>query len=268
MDIPYRIVVGIARSLFALQGTKFSIEGAENYPKTGGAVVMINHVSYLDFVYAGLPARKNKRLIRFMAKADVWKVPVLRSLMNSMKHVPVERAAGRASYKEAIKRLQEGEFVGVFPEATISRSFELKEFKTGGVRMALEAGVPIIPVLVWGSQRQWTKGMPKRMGRTKTPISVRVGAPIQLDSSKTPAELTTKVREIMRQMLDDLQQNYEPLAGNNLRFLPARLGGKAPTLEQATLEDRQWAAERKATYQAKKKAEAQEANNDESDAQT
>ena len=68
-------------------------------------------------------------------------------------------------------RIEEGEFVGVYPEATISRSFELKEFKTGAARMAMEAGVPLLPCVVWGSQRVFTKNRPKDLTRG-TPISV------------------------------------------------------------------------------------------------
>ena len=60
----------------------------------------------------------------------------------------------------------------MYPEATISRSFELKEFKTGAARMALEARVPIIPLIVWGAQRMWTKDHPKALGRNKFPITV------------------------------------------------------------------------------------------------
>ena len=73
-----------------------------------------------------------------------------------------------------------GELVGVYPEATISRSFELKEFKTGAARMALEAQVPIVPLIVWGAQRMWTKDHPRSsLGRNKIPMTVSVGEPLQ-----------------------------------------------------------------------------------------
>ena len=74
------------------------------------------------------------------------------------------------------RRLRDGELVGVYPEATISRSFELKDFKSGAARMALEAQVPMIPLIVWGAQRMWTKDHPKQLGRNKIPITVAVGA--------------------------------------------------------------------------------------------
>lgn len=120
--------------------------------------------------------------------------------------------------------------MGVYPpEATISRSFEIKEFKSGAARMAIEAGVPIVPVVIWGAQRVWTKGYPKRLGRTNTPISIAVGEPIA--PFEPASELTAKLRSTMQELLHDLQKNYDHPAGEY--WVPARLGGSAPTLEQA-----------------------------------
>lgn len=64
--------------------------------------------------------------------------------------IPVNRQAGADAYAEAVRTLKAGELVGVYPEATISRAFVLKDFKSGAARMALEAQVPIIPCIVWG----------------------------------------------------------------------------------------------------------------------
>ena len=92
--------------------------------------------------------------------------------------IPVDRQAGAGAYAEAVRALRAGQLVGVFPEATISRSFELKEFKSGAVRMALEAQVPIVPLIVWGAQRMWTKDHPKDLGRKKIPWLVRTGTTV------------------------------------------------------------------------------------------
>ena len=132
----------------------------------------------MDFTYAGLAAQPAKRLVRFMAKKEVFDHRISGPLMRGMHHIPVDREAGSASFREALTALKNGEIVGVFPEATISRSFELKEFKAGAVRMAAAARVPLLPAVIWGSQRVWTKDHPKQLGRTKTPITVRVGEPI------------------------------------------------------------------------------------------
>ncbi|MBM7416778.1 MULTISPECIES: 1-acyl-sn-glycerol-3-phosphate acyltransferase [Nocardiaceae] len=229
MDPVYRTVIGIARTVFAAQGLKFDVEGAENIPARGGAVIAINHTGYLDFTYAGLPARKHKRYIRFMAKKEVFDNPKSGPIMRSLKHIAVDRAAGAESYRAAVDALSRGELVGVYPEATISRSFEIKEFKSGAARMAIEAGVPVIPVVIWGAQRVWTKGYPKKLGRTKTPISIAVGEPIP--PTMSAGDLTAHLRSTMQTMLADVQKNYDHPAGEY--WVPARLGGSAPTLEEA-----------------------------------
>lgn len=262
MEPVYTPVIGVARGLFAAQGLKFTLEGEDNVPTSGGAVMMINHLSYMDFTYAGFPARRSKRLVRFMAKKEVFDHKVSGPLMRGMKHIPVDRGNGAASYRAAVNALRNGEIVGIFPEETISRSFELKSFKTGGVRMAAEAGVPILPTVIWGSQRIWTKGKPKHMGRTNTPITVSVGEHMYYDDSLTPEENTQRVKDVMQQMLTRIRMEYPRMSGDDLQFLPASMGGTAPTLEVAEELDAKAAAERRARKLAAARAakEKQAAN--------
>lgn len=251
MEPVYRTVIGLARTLFFLQGLNFNVRGAEHIPATGGAVIAINHTGYLDFTYAGLAARTPKRYIRFMAKKEVFDHPVSGPIMRALRHIPVDRAAGADSYRAAVQYLRRGELVGVYPEATISRSFEIKNFKSGAARMSLEARVPIVPMVIWGAQRVWTKGFPKRLGRTNTPISIAVGEPIpapeggngvatqaDADSGETvlAAQLTAVLRSRMQDLLEQLQQDYEHPPG--AYWVPARLGGGAPTLDEADAMDR------------------------------
>ena len=205
---------------------------------------MMNHLSYMDFTYAGFPAIKQRRVIRFMAKKEVFDHKISGPLMRGMKHIAVERGNGAQSYRDAVAALKRGELVGIFPEETISRSFELKSFKTGGVRMAQEAGVPIVPMILWGSQRVWTKGKPKRLGRTNTPITVAVGEPMTYDETLSPEENTQRVKDAMQKLLDAARANYPTLSGADLEFLPASMGGTAPTLEEAEADDARIAAER------------------------
>ncbi|CAM3840859.1 lysophospholipid acyltransferase family protein [Smaragdicoccus niigatensis] len=251
MDPVYRTVVGFARTLFAVQGLKFTVSGHENIPDKGGAVVAINHTGYLDFAYSHLPARsfkrKKNRYIRFMAKKAVFDNAISGPIMRGCKHIPVDREAGAGAYAVAVERLQAGELIGMYPEATISRSFEIKHFKSGTARMALEAGVPIIPVIVWGAQRVWTKGQPKHMGRTKTPIVVMAGTPLQPEGSAE--ELTATLHQVMADMLAKAQQDYPMEPG--AYWVPARLGGSAPTLEEANKLDEAEVAERRAKREAK-----------------
>jgi len=246
MEPVYTPVIGIARVLFAAQGLRFTITGAHNIPTSGGAVLMMNHLSYLDFAYAGLAALPSKRLVRFMAKDEVFHHKVSGPLMRGMHHIPVDRAAGAASFRAAVAALKSGEIVGVFPEATISRSFELKAFKSGAVRMAQAAGVPVVPLIIWGSQRVWTKGHPKRLGRTKVPITLSVGEPILAGRTDDADEINARLRARLNELLRAAQEAYPGVPSAELKYLPVRLGGTAPTLEQATALDEQDAARRAA----------------------
>ncbi|MEP7194004.1 MAG: lysophospholipid acyltransferase family protein [Actinomycetota bacterium] len=246
MEPVYTSVIAIARAVFTAEGLKFTITGAENIPTTGGAVLVSNHLSYMDFAYAGLAALPSRRLVRFMAKDDVFRHKISGPLMRGMHHIPVDRTAGAASFREAVNALKAGEIVGVFPEATISRSFELKAFKSGAVRMAQAAAVPVLPMTIWGSQRVWTKGYPKRLGRTNVPITLSVGKPIAAGRKDSADDINQLLRGQMNELLHAAQEAYPAVSSDELKFLPARLGGTAPTLEQATALDEEEALRRDA----------------------
>lgn len=233
MEPVYRPVIHAVKTLFFLQGARFTITGEENVPREGGAVMAINHTSYLDFMYAGLPAWPHRRYVRFMAKKSIFSHKVSGPLMRGMGHIPVDRHNGGQAFADAIRALRAGEIVGVFPEATMSRSFELKEFKPGAVKMAQVAGVPVLPVTIWGGHRVWTKDLPKHMGRANIPVHIAVGEPIEIGRRDNVAEATAKVKAVMQAQLDAQQAAYPRLTGDDLRWVPARLGGTAPTPEAA-----------------------------------
>ena len=231
----YTPVIAFTRAVFRGLGFRFSVTGEEHVPRTGGAVMAINHVGYLDFTFAGLAARPAGRLVRFMAKKEVFDHKLSGPLMRGMKHIPVDRkGAANDSYQRAVKAVQAGEIVGVFPEATISESFDLKDFKTGAARMAMEAGVPLLPCVVWGSQRVFTKGRPKDFTRG-TPIRVAVGAAFTPDPSADPIAVTAELKVRMQALLDEARSTYDggPRTPEDTWWIPASMGGSAPTLEQA-----------------------------------
>lgn len=248
----YTPVIALTRLVFRGLGLKFTISGEENVPRTGGAVMAINHVGYLDFTFAGLAARPAGRLVRFMAKKEVFDHKVSGPLMRGMKHIPVDRhGAANDSYQRAVKAVAAGEIVGVFPEATISQSFELKEFKTGAARMAMEAGVPLLPCVVWGSQRVFTKGRPKDLTRG-TPIRIVVGEPFTPDPAADPVAVTADLKARMQVLLDEARATYpgSPRSADDTWWIPASMGGTAPTLEEARIRTAEVDARRKARRQA------------------
>lgn len=218
--------------LFNLFGGHRTIRiGSSRLPRTGGAVLAVNHTSYVDFSYIGMSAKDHdQRELRVLAKAELADNPVLRLLMTGCGVIPVDRAAGHDAYVAAVDRLREGEIVAVYPEATISLSLEIKELKSGAARMALEADVPIIPAIVWGSQRIAPKGAPKRLGRTRTPVMVATGDPIT--PAGTVEEMTDRLAEAMTALLHEVQDAYGPHPAGE-PWVPARLGGSAPAPHEA-----------------------------------
>src|SRR6516162_8810293 len=161
----FRTLEILARLIVLATGTRITYNGEENIPDRGGAVIAIKHTSYVDFLPAALAVHRRRRRLRFMIKAEMQQVKVVNFLIKHTRTIPVDRGAGSDAYAVAVQRLREGELVGVYPEATISRSFELKEFKTGAARMAREADVPMIPMIVWGAHRMWTKDHPRKLFR-------------------------------------------------------------------------------------------------------
>jgi 1-acyl-sn-glycerol-3-phosphate acyltransferase len=198
-------------------------------------VIATNHVGYMDFVFIGYGAREQGRLVRFMAKQEIFKHPVAGPLMRGMKHIPADRfgQAGIA-IQHSIDALKKGEIVGMFPEGTISRSFVPAEGKTGAARIAMEAGAPLIPGVVWGSQRILTKGRPKNFERGVT-ITVDYAAPIPNEAGDDPLVVTKNLMERITQMAEFAAKRYpeRPSTPEDSWWLPAHLGGSAPTVEEA-----------------------------------
>ncbi|MDQ3765023.1 MAG: 1-acyl-sn-glycerol-3-phosphate acyltransferase [Actinomycetota bacterium] len=243
IDGAYRCVAHVAVALFRALDLRIDIVGREHIPATGGGVVVINHTGFLDFALAALPFwREQGRLVRFMAKQEVFTNRVMGPLMRAMHHIPVDRAAGAGAFRLAVEALRAGELVGIFPEATISRSFCLKEFKSGATRMARLANVPLIPVTLWGSQRVWTKDRkPTIRAARHVPISITIGAP--LAPGRGPAADTALV-DVMNGLLDATRARYPEAPGNDPWWVPAHLGGTAPTPERAAELDAQEQLER------------------------
>ncbi|MFC0503044.1 lysophospholipid acyltransferase family protein [Micromonospora costi] len=234
-ELVYPPVIAFAKTMFRVLDLRITIEGAHHVPRTGGAVLASNHVSYLDFIFCGLGAHGSRRLVRFMAKQSVFRHRVSGPLMRGMRHIPVDRAAGAGSYEAAVDALRRGEVVGVFPEATISQSFTVKELKSGAARMAHEAGVPLLPVALWGTQRLWTKGRPRTLTRRHTPITILVGEPMDPAGWPDAAAMTAGLKERLSALVDRAQRAYpeQPAGPDDRWWLPAHLGGTAPTPPEA-----------------------------------
>ncbi|MBB3675253.1 lysophospholipid acyltransferase family protein [Modestobacter versicolor] len=242
-DRPYRIVIRLALIVFRLFRFRFDVRGQEHVPTEGGAIICSNHVSFFDFTYLGLAALPQHRLVRFMAKASVFTHWFSGPFMRAMQHIPVDRKAGAAAFDSAVRALKDGQVVGVFPEATISSSFTVKDLKAGAARMAIDAGVPIIPAAVWGGHRIATKGHDVVL-RRNVPVTVLLGEPLVPEPGERAQALLRRTRAAMEALLDEAQQSYpdQPAGDDDRWWLPAHLGGTAPTPEQAAEKDAAYAA--------------------------
>jgi 1-acyl-sn-glycerol-3-phosphate acyltransferase len=231
-DLTYPPIISTAKVLFRALGLRFQVTGAEHVPSSGGALLAFNHVSYVDFILGGYAAQPAGRLVRFMAKREIFDHRIAGPVMRSMHHISVDRAEGAESMGDAVRYLEGGEVVGIFPEATISRSFEIKEIKSGAVRIATEAGVPLIPVVLWGTQRLMTKDHPRDLSRGKT-IAIHVGEPLDLSVGNAAAQ-SRALHDRLAALLDETIAAYpEAEQPPGSWWLPARYGGTAPTPERA-----------------------------------
>jgi 1-acyl-sn-glycerol-3-phosphate acyltransferase len=233
-DRPYRFIIRLALVVFRLFRFRFDVRGQEHVPATGGAIVCSNHVSYLDFTFLGLGALPQHRMVRFMAKSSVFSHWFAGPFMRAMQHIPVDRKAGAAAFEAAVRALKDGQVIGVFPEATISSSFTLKDLKAGAARMAVDAGVPILPAAVYGGHRIATKHHKVAL-RRDVPVTVIIGEPIVPEPGEKVQPLLRRTRAAMEALLDEAQRTYpdRPSGEDDRWWVPAHLGGTAPTREEA-----------------------------------
>jgi 1-acyl-sn-glycerol-3-phosphate acyltransferase len=237
-DHAYRAVIAVVKGFFALTNIRFDIRGAHHLPSSGPAVIASNHISYLDFTFLGLAADRHGRRIRFMAKGSLFRLPVIGPLMRAMGHIPVERVTGAGAYRHAYRALADGQLVGVFPEATISRAWTLKPFKKGAARLAVEQRVPLVPTATWGGQRLLTVDGRHTL-RRGIPVMIYIGEPIHPRPWQSIEEVNELLRVAMGELLDAAQRDYpeRPATLRDRWWLPRHLGGSAPDPVDAAVID-------------------------------
>ncbi|KZC94132.1 MULTISPECIES: lysophospholipid acyltransferase family protein [Clavibacter] len=234
----YGTAVILGRALFGSLRLRLVAEGRESIPDTGGAVIAMTHFGYLEFALVEWATwLHHRRRIRFLAKKGAFDQPGVGWVLRRMRHISVDMGAGAAAYADAVRALRSGELVGVFPEAGVSASFRVRELKTGAARLAAEAGVPVIPVAVWGGHRLLTKNRRIRLrDRVGVPVHVRVGEPIAVAPDADPRQVTDALRVELQSLVDALQDAY-PVDGRGAWWQPRHRGGAAPTPEEAAAAD-------------------------------
>ena len=187
------------------------VEGLENIPATGAAILASNHLSFSDSIFLPLVC---KRRITFMAMSYYFNGPGIKGFFPmlffiAVGQVPVDRSGGRASeaaMDTALGVLAEGKLLGIYPEGTRSLDGRLYRGKTGVARMALEAGVPVLAVAMIDTEKIQPPGkkFPKIMR-----VGIRIGKP--LDFSRY--EGMENDRFVLRSMTDELMYELMELSG-------------------------------------------------------
>lgn len=229
----YRFAAWFAFTVMRVQRWRFDVDGLHHVPRHGGAVLATNHTSFWDYFTIGrVPYLGWGRPVRILAKDSLFRTPVFGWLMQRAEHIPVHRGRGADALVSAVGALERDELVLVLPEQTISPSFELLAFKSGAVRMAARAGVPIVPAVSWGSHRFHTAGRRPRWS-WRLPVTVRYGEPLHPAIDDDPVAVTIELRRRVAALLGDAQTAYLDGQPAGAWWVPARLGGGAPTPEQA-----------------------------------
>lgn len=234
MELAYRTTVALGRTSMRAIDLRVRLDDDHHVPRAGPAVLVANHVSFLDFLLVGLAARTADRWPRFLARHEVWHNPVVRPFMTAMGHVRVDRTAPAAAYLTARRLLRAGEMLAVFPEAGISTSYTVRGLMPGAAALAAETGAPLVPVALWGGQRLATAHRPVEIRRGR-PVSIRVGPPYVVPPGTDPRQATRDLGAVLQAMLDELQRRpeHQPRPGECAPWHPAHLGGDAPTPQEA-----------------------------------
>lgn len=208
MDLTYRVVRGVVAPTLRV-GFRWQIEGAARIPPHGAAIVASNHTSYIDPLALGLVAHDRHRSLRFMAKTELFEKKGFGAALRSMKHVPVHRGTDQAAtaLDAAVAALRAGEIVGVFPEGTISTDLEPKPARTGTARLAQAAGVPIIPVGLWGGHRVLTKGR-KPNPRQRVTEMVIIGCPFRVGEHDDVREASVRLMDEIADLVAIARDRY------------------------------------------------------------
>lgn len=220
MDLFYRIGKLTVGSLFRY-GWRVSVEGLDRVPARGGAILAGNHLAVVDQLFLGAVV---PRQVHFWAKDEYFHLPGIRGALfgaavRGMGAIPVHRDGGRAALRAldaAIPVLRGGELVGVFPEGTRSPDGRLYRGRAGLARLAVGAGVPVVPVGFSGTDRVQPIG--QRLPRPALPVAVRFGEPL-------PAEGRTGDMRSLRAFTDEVMQAIQKLTGQEYvgRYAPRKI---------------------------------------------
>lgn len=192
-----------------LAGAAFRIRvsGSRNIPRSGGALMVYNHVSVLDAIFVGLPLLRVGRTVRCFALAEEFEKPLLGPALRSLDQIPIRRGAGAwEPLEEMAEVISGGGLAGIAPEGTVGTGEELQPIQKGAARIALLAGGPVLPIGLWGTQRRWPKAGLHYRAPVRPTVGVSIGRPfaVEGDPKSRPdvQALTDEIREALAAQVD------------------------------------------------------------------
>jgi 1-acyl-sn-glycerol-3-phosphate acyltransferase len=234
LEPSYRLAISVLRPLLMLL-TKRDWRGAQHLPDDGGFIVCSNHMSYVDAFTLAHFLVDNSHPPYFLAKASVFRIPVVGRIIRGAGQIPVHRETGDAAlaFRAAVVALGEGRCIAMYPEGTLTRDPGLWPMvaKTGAARLALTTGCPVVPIAQWGPQEilapyaWWPRLFPRKT------MHIVVGPPVDLtDLQGLPLE-PVLLRQATARIMDAVTALLEPLRGDTapvVRF-DSREHGLPPT---------------------------------------
>ncbi len=213
-------VVSTVKPLVLMTTRHTWIDG-EKIPATGGCMLVLNHVSHADPLITAHFVYDHGRIPRYLAKSELFRAPVIGKVLTSAHQIPVERFSRGAigAYDAAVRAVNDGECLVVYPEGTLTRDPELWPMagKSGAARIALATGVPVIPVAHWGAQDVLYPYASKPRLVPRQHITMKVGDPVDIDDLRgvvqTPQvvnETTDRIMKALTVLVSELRGEQPP----------------------------------------------------------
>ena len=228
---PMRILAHFLRPWVRLL-YKVEVTGKENLPKSGGYVLAANHVTQLDaLAVAYMMYFRLHRAPHFLAKEGLFNTPIVGPVLLACGQIPVFRSGRKNSdpMESAYEVLNAGHVIGIFPEGTLTREPDQWPMrgKTGAIRIALETGVPIVPVGQWGTEKVMGTYSSKIFPKPWHKVRMIIGKPIDVSAWKGKKISTEELVQLSDQVMVEITKLVEQLRGAKApakRFVPSEHG--------------------------------------------
>lgn len=223
----YRSVAALVRGLMTCVTVK-DWHGAEHLPAEGGFIAVSNHVTYADPLTFAHYLYNNGHPPRFLAKSPLFDVPVIGRILTIGDQIPVYRGTKHAkdAIRDGIAVLERGDMIAMFPEGTLTRDPDLWPMvaRTGAARMALETGVPVVPVAQWGAQRLLARYGKRPHLFPRKRVTMVAGPPIDLDEfrgrdldTEVLRGATDRIMATLTAMVEDIRGASAPVHPYDMR---------------------------------------------------